>query len=502
MMDAQGGSELRELLGALLNGTLTPLEQARLDRHLSADEGARRYYRRYINLHAALRFHCTALLAPELPPVQGSSRQEGGTPAKDRWPQGSRARSLLALAAGVLFLLGLSWLCGTLSHLAAPEAQQGPVIGTLSSLHGSVRVQGARGARLAKVGMKLHAADTLAVSVDASAVLALQGAIQAELGPETTLMFSGARAKALYLQSGFLAVEAGRQPPGQPLRIVTPDAQAEVLGTKFNVAASSRQTRLRVAEGTVKMWSESADSSVVVPAGFGSGIADGVALPVRPSPLGEVLLIESLDKSRDSGQWAHFNREMASRLLSAHVRRLALQVVIKSHHQVQASDLKGRPLVIVSVSEEKVGFEDNLRRIGLAEARVPVMCLETIALPVLQMTGPKRGLDFEWSMPPKSVRFPRPDHPLSAGQAGMVRLPVTFGWGRPAAEALRIAILDDHPDRAVLFAYDTGEKMMGRKAPARRLGLFLEPTFVDQLDTASWNLFEAAVNWCLEPTGN
>jgi ferric-dicitrate binding protein FerR (iron transport regulator) len=102
--------------------------------------------------------------------------------------------------------------------------------------------------------MKVRSGDALAVSADGSAVVALPRAIRTELGPETTLAFSGSEGKSLHLKSGLLAVEAGRQPPGRPLRLFTPDARAEVLGTKFTLAAAPRQTRLRVAEGAVKMW--------------------------------------------------------------------------------------------------------------------------------------------------------------------------------------------------------------------------------------------------------
>jgi hypothetical protein len=306
--------------------------------------------------------------------------------------------------------------------------------------------------------------------------------------------------RSLYLKSGFLAVEAGPQPPGRPLWVLTPDARAEVLGTKFTLAAAARRTRLRVAEGAVALRPELAGPSVVVPAGFGSGIANGVAMPLRPSQSGEVLLIESLEKSKVPGQWIRFNREMAGRLLGERVRRLALKVAIKDHREVQAADLTGRPLVIVSVAEENVGFEESLRRIGLAETPVPVVCLEPIAFPVLAMTGPMHGLDFEWGKrPPGLVRFPRPGHPLSGQRAGLVELPVSLGWGRPRGEALRIATFDSHPDLAVLFAYDVGKQMIGRKAPARRVGLLLDPQIVQKPDVESWNMFEDVVNWCVEP---
>ena len=156
-------------------------------------------------------------------------------------------------------------------------------------------------------------------------------------------------------------------------------------------------------------------------------------------------------------------------------------------------------MVIVSVAAENVGFEDHLGRIGLAEADVPVICLEPIAFPVLGLTGPQRGRDFEWGNLLTPVRFLLPGHPLSGHRADLAQLPVSFSWARPVGEALRIATLVDHPDRAALFAYDAGKQMLEGKAPARRVGLLLDPQIVERPDAGSWSLFEAAVNWCVEP---
>ncbi len=504
-------SELLELFGALLNGTLTPDGQARLDRLLREQARARMLYRRYLNLHAALHFCSQPRPRWDLPPSdvpegQGDPvRAEACRPGPPRRRGAkSRMRRWLALAAGVLVLVGVSWLGNGSRERLAPLAGPGPVVGILSAAHGPVRVQQTRGERRAEVGMELHAADTMIVPADASAVVALEGRIRADLGPETTLAFSGEAAgegRALYLHSGFLAVEAGPQPPGQPLHVFTPNARAEVLGTRFTLAAAPRQTRLRVAEGAVTLRPGPDGPAVTVPAGFGSGVADGVAMPLRPSQSGEVLIVESLERSPPSEQWGRFNREMASRLVSAHVQRLALAVAIKDHRELRAADLERRPLVIVSVAKRNVGFEDSLRRIGLAKAVAPVMCLEPIAFPVLGMTGSGRGADWEWGTPPARVRFPLPGHPLSGRRTGPITLPASIAWGRPAGEALRIAVLDDRPERAVLFAYDAGKQMVGAKAPARRVGLLLDPTvIVANPDVESWSLFEDAVNWCVEPT--
>jgi ferric-dicitrate binding protein FerR (iron transport regulator) len=488
------GNELLDLFGALLNGTITAEQQACLDELLLANRAARALYRRYVNLHAALRLCHT--VPPTLNLAASQLEQAAAFPVRHEKNRRSRRVLFWASVAAILCVLAGLWGFGIIGRWTAAD-DRGPAVGTISSMHGRVVLHRAEEEREAEPGMALFAQDKIAVPADASAVLSLAGPTRAELGPETTLAFSGSEERSLYLKKGFLAVEAG-----QSLRVFTPDARAEVLKTKFILAAAPGQTRLRVAEGSVTLRPTPAGQDVVVPAGFGSGVADGVAMPLSPSRSGEVLLVEALEKSWNPDQWVHFNREMASRLLGEHVRQLALKVAIKKHSDLQASDLEGRPLVIVSVAEEGVGFEDNLRRIGLAEANVPVICLEPIAFPVLGMTGPLRGVDFEWGKEPALVRFPLPGHPLSGQRTGLTKLPVSLGWGRPMGDVLRIATLDKRPDRAVLFAYDTGKQMIGWKAPARRVGLSLDPQIVNKPDVESWSLFEAVVNWCIEPTAD
>ncbi|HPD18529.1 MAG TPA: CBM9 family sugar-binding protein, partial [Candidatus Goldiibacteriota bacterium] len=54
------------------------------------------------------------------------------------------------------------------------------------------------------------------------------------------------------------------------------------------------------------------------------------------------------------------------------------------------------------------------------------------------------------------------------------------------------------PSRKYIFCYETGATMYNSvKAPARRVGLFLQDTTAASLTTAGWQLFDAAVEWAL-----
>jgi len=61
------------------------------------------------------------------------------------------------------------------------------------------------------------------------------------------------RGKMIRLRRGDLSVDAAPQPEGKPLRLITPSAEAEVLGTQFNVTADSYSTRVSVNKGVVSV---------------------------------------------------------------------------------------------------------------------------------------------------------------------------------------------------------------------------------------------------------
>ncbi len=59
--------------------------------------------------------------------------------------------------------------------------------------------------------------------------------------------------KLIDLLRGDLSVDAKPQPKGKPMKVISPGARAEVLGTQFNVVAGADSTRYIVNEGLVKV---------------------------------------------------------------------------------------------------------------------------------------------------------------------------------------------------------------------------------------------------------
>jgi hypothetical protein len=73
-------------------------------------------------------------------------------------------------------------------------------------------------------------------------------------------------AKFVRLRQGTMWADVAKQPNGKPLRIMTDDAEAVVLGTSFEISAN-QFTRLSVVSGMVRFKSHDNDHSVEVSAG-------------------------------------------------------------------------------------------------------------------------------------------------------------------------------------------------------------------------------------------
>jgi hypothetical protein len=71
------------------------------------------------------------------------------------------------------------------------------------------------------------------------------------------------------------------------------------------------------------------------------------------------------------------------------------------------------------------------------------------------------------------------------------------GWARPATGAEKIARLDTGPEDWVLFGFEKGAALRDGVAPARRVGLFLDPWGVKE-GSPGLKLIDAAIQWCVE----
>ena len=401
-----------------------------------------------------------------------------------------------AAAASVLLAIGLF---AVKSRTPVRQARS-TVVAQLAAFTHDVVVRRHGAQHRAVIGMPLYRDDAIVASNDASAVVVLADSTRVEVGPQTTLALSTLENKdgELHLESGFLSVEAAHRPTDRPLCISTPKATARVLGTHFTLAATSRRTNVRVETGRVRLTRSRDGASVELAAGYRSSVGDSGQIASVPTRSGTVLVIVSRENADES--WGRFNQLLRTRLLSDRLRQLSLDVEVKDHRDVRPEDLENRPFVIVAHAAVGVGLEESLKRIGLAEAAVPVICLEAIALPVLRMSGPEDHSDYRWDEPRLPLALRNASHSLSAGlaESSLNQVPC-YGWAVPGPGAVVIAGIAHDSSRATAFGYDAGGRMVGAVAPARRVGLMLDPTPMTEEQDAAWLLFEAAVNWCTDP---
>jgi len=97
------------------------------------------------------------------------------------------------------------------------------------------------------------------------------------------LLERSAGGKSVFLERGSLTADVVRQPEGRPLIVITPLAEAKVLGTKFTLFAESSSTRLDVTEGRVEIARREDGAAAVVTADHFAVVARGTPVEARPA---------------------------------------------------------------------------------------------------------------------------------------------------------------------------------------------------------------------------
>ena len=437
-------------------GTAPPDTIAELEAALSKDAALREYFVEYLNIDLALATN--AILSEPCSVI----------PMTNRWDAHWRTAALSA-AACLVVALSLIWIQGR-SEPWAKIVQSGP----------GVEILRAGKATPATAGATLDLDEAVRVGDNGLAKLSITGLGIAVLGPEGHLQRAHEE-RVLQLKSGFIGIEARKQPTDKPWRIRTLEAEVAVIGTKFGLASAAGRTALRVTEGRVQLRSLETGETHEIDGGGRAFVSGNRPTVVEASRSGSVLLLTS--RRPPSARWNRFNRLLGDKLVGSRLWRLGFRVETRHYDEVQAGDLADRALVIVSLFDQGVG-EAALERIGLASARVPVLCLEPAAYPTLKMASGAEGVAFGFKTGPSPAEIAQAENPICSD----VELTPSkwyeqiVGWGRPGPAAEIIAHLAGHPDQAVAFTYDTAQLLQTAAnetptlAPARRVGLFLDPT--------------------------
>ena len=84
---------------------------------------------------------------------------------------------------------------------------------------------------------------------------------------------------------------------------------------------------------------------------------------------------------------------------------------------------------------------------------------------------------------------------MAAGLTSVVSPASTLTWGKPNANAAKIATQNGDATKVMLYGYDTDVAMSSIAAPMRRVGFFLFDTNGNTLTANGNALFDAAIKW-------
>lgn len=283
MDDVYNDTELLELCAAARDGELTPERFNRLHTMLAASPARRRFYLRFMNMHAMLERYQSAPDQSAVPVTP--------IPFPPAIPRSRRAWVLasgLVAACVVLTLLAVRLISPKVDQVEVANTNQstpqkketfssGAYIGEAS--RGALLLRNNTGKKIA-ARMKLEAGDILITPGNSSVVI--------RYGGEETIVgiFSGSRvvfdriesAKHIRLVHGELVCDVAKQEPDKPLTLNTPHAQAVVLGTQFVLSADDKKSHLRVNEGMVRFTDLASRETVEAVAGYESEAGAGIKL--------------------------------------------------------------------------------------------------------------------------------------------------------------------------------------------------------------------------------
>lgn len=90
--------------------------------------------------------------------------------------------------------------------------------------------------------------------------------------------------KRLTLNRGAFVADVAKQDPNRPLSLVTPQAEAIVVGTRFKLSSGETSTKLEVFEGAVRVMQSQGGPSMQVPAGHFVNVEAGKTTSLLPLP--------------------------------------------------------------------------------------------------------------------------------------------------------------------------------------------------------------------------
>lgn len=246
-----------DLLHGYLNDTLSEADFARLQTLLRANAEARRVLRSLTTVDAKLH-----QLAAANPATLRLLAEPIGMPSQVSDPVNRIGwlswYPLAAAAALVIFAV-----TGALLWVGHRE----PTVLTLVDSSGSIAWNHNGRWRMDVVpGQRLAAGTIETVGESVTAMLRFHDGTLLTLSGGSEMSFSDDGQKVLVLRKGSLSAQVKPQPKNKPMLVRTATAEAQVVGTVFNIDTRTDDTLLKVDEGLVKLKRLADGSTVDVPA--------------------------------------------------------------------------------------------------------------------------------------------------------------------------------------------------------------------------------------------
>lgn len=300
-----------QLLSDYFDGQLTAAEAEELAQHLRQDPQLRAEFVELYQLHRVLAMELRppaeesfqaavfAELRRDREEFVGSVMRRLGTGDLDGEPAPGLPRTQAAdwkplvprLATRPWFaqLFRPAWavlapaLALALVIVAILELKPEPVHAWVREINGPVVVRRGDQVIPAREGFAVRRGDALETPAEATAVLQYRDeATRVDLKPDSSLRVVRSRkGKRLELLKGRVVAQVAPQPKDRPMIVLTRQAEARVLGTRFSLAAKPASTWLEVTEGKVELCRRADHQSVQVGPGECTVAATGLELASR-----------------------------------------------------------------------------------------------------------------------------------------------------------------------------------------------------------------------------
>jgi hypothetical protein len=173
-------------------------------------------------------------------------------------------------------------------------------------------------------------------------------------------------------------------------------------------------------------------------------------------------------------------------------------VEVLASRSTTAADAAGMDVIYISSSVNSNDIGTRYRDLA-----IPVIVCEAPLLDDMKMTGGNGHFGNQNDL--VAIELEDPTHPIAAGLPGgtltMYSTPGGGTWGSPSADAASIASWPGNDSRKVVFAYETGQSMVGLTAPARRVGLFLHDDGLANSTAEARTLLANAICWAMGGCG-